>query len=146
MTAKPPWHPGQGFTLVETLVFIVIVGVAAVALFTSFKNVLPRSPTAAQLTQAAELAQERMELILGQRDAQGYNNAVDLDPCNRGAPSVCTATFGYTVASAGTGVAAASWVAWNGQPTSDYKLVTVTVSLSGTTLAKQSSVLSDYLP
>ena len=96
----------RGFTLVELLVFIVIVGFAAYALFRSFGSVLPRSPTAAQLTQAMQLAQERMELILGQRDSplagRGFNNTVDLDPCNVGAPTVCTNTLGYTVSSTGT--------------------------------------------
>jgi prepilin-type N-terminal cleavage/methylation domain-containing protein len=134
----------RGFTLVELLVFIVIFGLAAYALFRSFGSVLPRSPTAAQLTQAMQLAQERMELILGQRDVRSYNNLVDLDPCNVGAPTVCTTTFGYTVTSAGTAPGAP--VAWNGNPTANYKLVTVTVSLGGITLAKRSAVLSSYLP
>jgi len=134
----------RGFTLVELVVFIVILGLAGYALFRSFGNVLPRSPTAAQLTQAMQLAQERMELILGQRDVRGYNSLVDLDPCNVGAPSVCTSTFGYTVTSAGTAPGAP--VAWPPNPaTANYKLVTVTVALGGT-LATQSAVLSNYLP
>jgi type II secretory pathway pseudopilin PulG len=129
------------------LVFIVILGFAAYALFRSFGSVLPRSPTAAQLTQAMQLAQERMELIQGQRDSplagRGFNNTVDLDPCNVGAPTVCTTTFGYTVTSAGTAPGAP--VAWPPNPiTANYKLVTVTVSLGGITLAQQSAVLSNY--
>jgi type II secretory pathway pseudopilin PulG len=137
-------YPGRrGFTLVETLVFIVIMSFAAYALFRSFGSVLPRSPTAAQLTQATQLAQERMELIQGQRDVRGYNNLVDLDPCNVGAPSVCTTTFGYAVTSAGT--ASGAPVAWPANPaTASYKLVTVTVKLGGITLAQQSAVLSNY--
>jgi len=140
----------RGFSLVELLVFIVIFGFAAYALLRSFASVLPRSPTPAQLTQATLLAQERMELILGQRDVQGYGNTVDLDPCNVGAPTVCTATFGYTVASSGTAPAPAAAPAgptvWNANPTTDYKIVTVTVSLGGITLARRSAVLSNYLP
>jgi type II secretory pathway pseudopilin PulG len=133
---------------VETVVFIVIVSVAAYALFRSLSSLLPRSPSAAQLTQATQLAQERMELILGQRDVLGYNNSnntVDFDPCTRGGPaSVCASAF--TVSSAGTAAASGTWVAWNANPTSTYKLVTVTVSLGGVTLAKQNAVLSSYLP
>jgi len=144
----------RGFTLVELVVFIVILGLAAYALFRSFGSVLPRSPTAAQLTQAMQLAQERMELIQGQRDSplagRGFNNTVDLDPCNVGAPTVCTTTFGYTVTSAGTAPAPAAPPAgptiWNAQPIGNYKLVSVTVSLGGITLAQQSAVLSNYLP
>jgi len=130
--------------LVELLVFIVIFGIAAYALFRSFASVLPREPTAAQLTQAMQLAQERMELILGQRDVQGYNNAASLDPCPA-APVVCTNTSGFTVTSVGT--ASGVPVPWPTNPaTANYKLVTVTVSLGGTTLATQSAVLSSYLP
>src|SRR5712691_6102632 len=144
----------RGFTLVELVVFIVILGLAAYALFRSFGSVLPRSPTAAQLTQAMQLAQERMELIQGQRDSplagRGFNNTVDLDPCNVGAPTVCTTTFGYTVTSGGTAPAPAAPPAgptiWNAQPIGNYKLVSVTVSLGGITLAQQSAVLSNYLP
>jgi len=146
--AKDPPARSRGLTLIELVVFIVIVGVAAFALLGSFGAMLTRSPSAAQLTQAAQLAQERMELILGQRNSpaagRGYNNTVDLDPCNVGAPTVCTSTFGYTVSSAGTGTAPASWVQWNGNPTTSYKLVTVTVKLGGTTLATRSAVLSNY--
>ncbi len=148
MIAKDPPARSRGLTLIELVVFIVIVGVAAFALLGSFGAMLTRSPSAAQLTQAAQLAQERMELILGQRNSpaagRGYNNTVDLDPCNVGAPTVCTSTFGYTVSSAGTGTAPASWVQWNGNPTTSYKLVTVTVKLGGTTLATRSAVLSNY--
>ncbi len=148
MIAKNPPARSRGLTLIELVVFIVIVGIAAFALLGSFGALLPRSPTAAQLTQAMQLAQERMELILGQRNSplagRSYNNTVDLDPCNVGAPSVCTSTFGFTVTSAGTGTAPASWVQWNGNPTTNYKLVTVTVKLGGTTLATQSAVLSNY--
>jgi type II secretory pathway pseudopilin PulG len=145
-------YPGRrGFTLVETLVFIVIVSFAAYALFRSFGSLLPRSPSAAQLTQATQLAQERMELILGQRDVQTYNNGVDLDPCTRGAPaSVCANASGYVVASAGTAPSPTAPPAgptiWNGNPIANYKIVTVTVSLGGVTLAKQNAVLSSYLP
>jgi len=136
----------RGFTLVELVVFIVILGLAAYALFRSFGSVLPRSPTAAQLTQAMQLAQERMELILGQRDVRGYNNLVDLDPCNVGPSPICPpSTLGYTVAS--TGTAPGAPVAWPPNPaTANYKLVTVTVSLGGITLAQQSAVLTNYLP
>ena len=155
MIAKDPLARSRGLTLIELVVFIVIVGVAAFALLGSFRAMLARSPTAAQLTQAMQLAQERMELILGQRNSPfagvGYNNTVDLDPCNRvgpPVPAVCTSTFGYTVASAGTApsptVPPAGPTAWNGNPIANYKIVAVTVKLNGITLATQSAVLSNY--
>ena len=134
----------RGFTLVELIVFIVITGVAAVALFRMFQQTLPGTPTPAQLVQATQLAQERLELIVGQRDASGYGPA-ELDPCKVGSPTVCTSTFGYTVSSTGTTLG--SEVAWNGNPTTGigaFKLVSVTVKLGGTTLASTSAVLANY--
>jgi type II secretory pathway pseudopilin PulG len=140
----------SGFTLVEVVVFMVIVGVAAFALLRSFGSVLPRGFTAAQITQASQLAQERMELILGQRAAFGYaGNSTQLDPCkNVGPPAICTATFGYAVTSLGTGTALSvptdPPVAWNANPVANYKVVTVTVGLSGTQLAQETVVLANY--
>ncbi len=61
----------RAFTLVELIVFIVIMGIAAYALLSMFRQTLPRSPSPSQLTQAAHCAQERMELILGRRVALG---------------------------------------------------------------------------
>ena len=130
---------GRGFTLVEMIAFIVIVGIAAVALFRMFSQTLPRIPTPAQLAQAAQLAQERMELILGRRGVVSY--AALNDPCVGGTPpAICTTTFGYTVAVNGV----SSVVAWNGNPTADFKLVTVTVSLGGTQLAQSDAVVANY--
>ena len=136
----------RGFTLVELVVFIVIAGFAAYALFMSFGSLLPRSPTAAQLAQATQLAQERTELIAGQRLAWGYSgNGGELDPCNKGAPpppAICTTTFGYTVSS--TGTTSGSEVIWNGNSVLNFKLVTVTVKLGIVTLAVQDTVFANY--
>jgi hypothetical protein len=129
---------------------VVIVGVAAFALLRSFGSLLPRSPTAAQLTQASQIAQERIELILGQRDAFGYaGSGTELDPCKKaGPPGICTATFGYAVTSVGTGTAASvptdPPVQWNATVVANYKLVTVTVTLGGTQLAQENAVLANY--
>jgi len=129
----------RGFTLIEMVVFIVVVGVAAVALFRMFGQTMPRSPAPSQLTQATQLAQERMELILGRRGVVGYN-ALN-DPCVGGTPPViCTNSYGYTVTVAGI----SSVVAWNGNPTTDFKLITVTVTLSGLQLAQSDAVVANY--
>ncbi len=129
----------SGFTLVELVVFMVIVGVAAFALLRSFGSLLPRSPTAAQLTQASQIAQERIELILGRYVAAGFT-AVN-DPCVGGTPpAICPAPAGYTVTVGGIAAPAA----WNANPLTNYKLVTVTVTLGGTQLAQENAVLANY--
>ncbi len=131
----------RGFTLIELIVTLVIFSIAAYALLRMFADTLPRSPTPSQVTQAAQLAQERMELILGQRLVLGYN-AAELDPCKIGAPTICTNTLGFNVTSAGTTLG--SEVAWNGQLTTSFKLITVTVKLSGSTQAVGNAVLASY--
>jgi prepilin-type N-terminal cleavage/methylation domain-containing protein len=121
----------SGFTLVEVVVFMVIVGVAAFALLRSFGSVLPRGPTAAQLTQASQIAQERIELILGRYVAAGF--AAVNDPCVGGTPpGICTAPTGYVVTVGGV----TAPVVWNANP--------VTVTLSGTPLAQENAVLANY--
>jgi len=69
-----------------------------------------------------------MELILGQRDVQTYNNGVDLDPMHERGPRQHLRQRLH-VSSTGTAVAAGTWVA--GTPSDQYlQLVTVTVSLA----------------
>ena len=139
MTSLTAIRRRSGFTLIEVLVFMVIVGVAAFALLRSFGSVLPRGFTAAQITQASQLAQERMELIFGRYAAVGF--AAVNDPCVGGTPpAICTSPTGYVVTVGG--VAAA--VAWNANPLTDYKVVTVTVKLNGTQLAQEDAVLANY--
>ena len=58
-----------GFSLVEAIVFIVVAGVLGAALMVAFVAPLRTAPQADQLDRSAELAQQRMELILGQRRA-----------------------------------------------------------------------------
>jgi hypothetical protein len=121
--------------------FIVIMGIAAVALFRMFAQTLPRSPTPAQLVQATQLAQERMELILGRRGAPGVTYATLNDPCVGGTPpAICTTTFGYVVTVAGI----SSVVQWNATAVADFKLITVTVSLGGIQLAQSDAVVANY--
>ncbi len=148
MRGKSP--RSRGFTLIELIVTLLLVSVAAYALLKMFADTLPRSPTPSQVTQGAQLAQERMELILGQRVVSGYN-AAQLDPCKIGAPTICAGTLGslaFVVTSLGTGTAlsipADPPVAWNGNPVANFKLVTVTVKLSGATLAIENAVLASY--
>jgi len=137
MSARP-CAAARGFTLIEVVVFIVVVGVAAVALLQMFRQMLPRSPTPAQMAQASQLAQERLELIMGRRSVVGFAGLND--PCSGSPPPLCNTTYGYTVAV--TGVSAA--VAWNGNPTADFRLITVKVSLGTAQLAQSDAVWANY--
>lgn len=129
----------RGFSLIEVVVFVVVVSAAAVALMSALGRVVPRGVTAVQLTQASQLALERMELIVGQRAVLGYSSTA-LDPC----PSAlipCTQLAGFTVAVAGVNPV----VGWSGLNTNSFRQITVTVSnQAGAALASEVSVLANY--
>lgn len=121
---------GDGFSLIEVIVFIVILGVLAAGLVVAFSSPLRNSPEAGRLDLAAELAQQRMELILAQRRAAGF--AAFADPCP--GPAICTPPTGYTVTS--------SIIAGYGGDPSNYKVVTV--SVSGTSAITVTALVANY--
>ena len=136
-----------GVTLVELVAFLVVISIGAVALLGSYRNILPRAPTPAQITQAALLAQERMELIAGNRGVLGSSISAAfattaLDPCPS-ANAFCPLSspgFGMQVLGGGT-----TAVAWLANPTTTHRQVTVTVSsASGTQLAQLITVFTNY--
>ena len=55
----------RGFTLIELIIFIVITGILATGLAAVFSTTMRGAAAPGQLTQATQIAQERMELILG---------------------------------------------------------------------------------
>ena len=81
----------RGVTLVELIAFIVIMAISVIALLSMYRAVLPHGATPGEITLATQLAQERMELLLGQRNAHGYSTAALTDPCAGGTPpAICT--------------------------------------------------------
>ncbi|OGT96774.1 MAG: hypothetical protein A2298_04505 [Gammaproteobacteria bacterium RIFOXYB2_FULL_38_6] len=122
----------SGFTLIEVIIFVVVLGVVATGLLMSFGASLEASPEIQKNSIAVELAEQRMDLILGQR--HGYGFASTADPCTA-APSLpaCQVPAGYTVSSS---------IANNWDGDTDYKVVTVTVSGSGT--AQVQSLVANY--
>jgi len=130
VTAARPRFRMAGFSLVEAIVFIVVLAVLLASLAVTFNSSLRLSPPAGQIDVAAELAQQRMELILAQHRAAGY--AAMADPCP--GPAVCTPPAGYTVTSS----MAAGFA---GDP-SNYKIVTVDVTGTGT--ARVTALVANY--
>lgn len=130
-----------GVTLVELIAFLVVVSIGAVALLGAYRNILPRAPTPAQITQASLLAQERMALILGERAAKGYAS-LNLDPCASSVLAFCTSFpngFG-----APTVVGANALVPWQGNPTTSYRQITVTATGPGGISLSYVAVLANY--
>ena len=120
----------SGFSLIEVIVFIVVLGVLAAGLAVAFSTPLRNSPEAGRLDLAAELAQQRMELILAQRRVAGF--AAFADPCP--GPAICTPPSGYTVSS--------SIVAGYGADATNYKIVTV--SVTGTAAITATALVANY--
>jgi type II secretory pathway pseudopilin PulG len=108
-----------GFSLIEVIVFIVVLGVLLAGLIVSLASPLRNSPEAGRLDLAAELAQQRMELILAQRRAAGF--AAFTDPCSPGpGPAICTPPAGYTITS--------SIASGFGADPTNYKVISVAIT------------------
>jgi prepilin-type N-terminal cleavage/methylation domain-containing protein len=117
----------RGFTLTELIVVIVVTGFAGTALLQLFSLTRAGAPTPAQITLADQLAQERMELILGTRHTLGYASIVD--PCVSGTPTPCSNVSGYTVTSDGVPTRTNPILSWSvDTDTNHFRRVTVTVT------------------
>jgi Tfp pilus assembly protein FimT len=78
----------QGFSLIEMVIFIVVMGIIGSSGFLIYSQVLVHAGRPAQLLIASQRAQARLELILGQRRMLGYSSFAD--PCNSGSTNpVC---------------------------------------------------------
>ena len=129
----------SGFALIEIIIFIVVSSVLVVGLFAAFANNLRNTPQAGQIDRAADIAQQRMELILAQRRVVGFAPFVppapSPDPCVPGpGPAACTPPAGFNVSS--------SIVAgWNGDLTN---YAVVTVSVTGQFSATATALVANY--
>lgn len=121
------------FSLLEMIIFIVVLGVLMASIVAAMSSSLRNSPQAGGLDTAAELAQQRMELILGQRRAVGFAGFVD--PCNPGpGPAICTPPAGYAVAS--------TIILGFGADLTNYKVVSVNVT--GTAAITATALVANY--
>jgi hypothetical protein len=97
--------------------FIIIIGFVAVSMVQAFSGTMRGSHYGKQLTQGAQVAQQRLEVILGRRKTLGYTGftVANYDPCppvgawagqlcQSGSYTVTTAaSFAANVCGAGTG-------------------------------------------
>jgi type II secretory pathway pseudopilin PulG len=142
----------RGVTLIELVAFIVIIGVVVAGLATGMSTTLKGSGTPKQMTQAFQLAQERMELIRARKDFVGFAcfTGTRYDPCQAAAVAgscaafavsthpACNSTLGYIVTPAldETGACLGGNV--------NYKCITVTVNGSSGTLATLNAAVANY--
>lgn len=149
----------RGVTLVELIAFIIIVGLLVSGVIGGFSTTMRGSGVPRQVTQALQLAQERMELIRARKDFVGFAcftndvNGPRYDPCGTAAAAgscpatiasthpACSAatTFGYTAIPAldETGACMGGDV--------NYKCITVTVNdAGGARLSQLQAAVANY--
>ena len=118
----------RGYSLIELVIVVVVIGMLGVGLMTAFSGALLGATQPERISRAVLLAQERMELIMGQRDVLGFAafDAATFDPCAATPPSASPACTGVP---SGYTVTAGLVPNWNGD--TGYKVITVTVSGAG---------------
>jgi len=119
----------SGFTLIELIVFIIIIGVIATGLFLAFNVSLEKQPDMQATEIANHLARQRMDIILGQRSMLGFSSYAD--PCP--GPAICNSVPGYAVSSSIQNN-------WGGNTA--YNIISVTVS--GKANANLQTVVANY--
>jgi prepilin-type N-terminal cleavage/methylation domain-containing protein len=108
----------RGFTLVEIIIFIVIIGIITSALASAFQVTLGNQSSVSYQNKAVEISQQRMDIIMENKVSNGFSSFSD--PCTGGSPpAVCSTDNNYTVASAIT-------TGFNGD--NNLKVITITVS------------------
>lgn len=132
----------RGFSLIEMVVFIVIISIAAKTLLISFASSLPRAMTPQQVAIATHLAQERLELIMQQKAVKGYSNMVD--PCVTSVLTACTAVTGYTVSVSGVPVAVACPVAIDNNTVTCRSINLNVTGPNGTQLISLTTLVTNY--
>jgi hypothetical protein len=143
-----------GVTLIELIVFIVVISVSVSGIMLALSAAQGGATiTPAQLTRATQMAQERMDLIIGHKQNLSFACFGDTtepryDPCQAaGAAGACPAQFasalGGCAAVPGYPVMPALAGDWGGD--TDYRVVTVRVTgPDGGQLAEISALVASY--
>lgn len=87
----------DGFTLIEVVVFILIVGIAMSGFVTVYSHVLSKQRDPSRFLKASQLASARMEIIIQQSVVSGFASLTD--PCTDPTPpDACTDLTAYATA------------------------------------------------
>lgn len=136
---KPVSQRMTGLSFIELILFIMIIGLLAAGLLAGFNRALTGTATLSPLNQAHRLAEERMELILPQRQQLGFAGftTATFDPCTSAPASTQAAC---TTWPAGFNVSASLQNNWLGD--SGYQVVTVNVT--GPATSQLQALVGDY--
>jgi type II secretory pathway pseudopilin PulG len=125
-----------GVTLVELIVFIVVVALLATGLIAVFTSSMKATPPAGDVSQALQLAQERMELILAYKKSKGF--AAVIDPCTLASPPMqCTSPAGFGVTTPATIINN-----WNGS--NEFKEIRVDVAGPQSLTIRLTAIVASY--
>lgn len=117
----------HGLSLIEIVIFIVILGITLVSTLKMFKSVLIYNSRPGDLLMASQLADARMNLIILERRRPTSLDSM-FDPCSSGTLAVCTSLASFAT-SKGFTVTSSIPAAVNG-------VRTATVTVSGKADAK----------
>ena len=135
-----------GFTLIETVITLVVLSIAAVGVLSVFTVGMRGSASPVLIDQAVQLAQEKMDTISGDRSGLGFSHIV---PGNYGAENPITGFAGFSRSVSMYCVTAADLTANAGAPgaggcTSGYTHVAVTVANTAIGSVSFETVVTNY--
>jgi prepilin-type N-terminal cleavage/methylation domain-containing protein len=123
----------QGYSLIELLIFIVVIGIIATSIIFPLYTVIQGTPSLQRQNIANAAATKCAEYFLGERYLHGFHST-SLNCPNTTTPSYCTVPNGYIVK------VNLRCTTINGDP--DYK--TVDINVEGKGNAHISLLLADY--
>lgn len=119
----------MGYTLIEVVIFLVIMGIAMAGIMLSFQTALSTTPENSRATMALNLTQGRLDIIIGQYYQRGFASFTD----------ICSSSPGLALCSLPSNYSISSNITNNGST----KTIEVTTSYSGTIEAKLSTIVAN---
>ena len=95
MSYQSPPCCQSGYTLIELVVFMVVVAIAAAGILLGFNTALTTYPEEVKMRRAMEIATTRLEYVAGQAKIVGFNSFAD--NCSGSSPDICDTPSGYSV-------------------------------------------------
>lgn len=146
MTPRQPPARARGTTLIEVVAFIVILALVVTGLVSAFTGALRTTGMPREINQGLQLAQSRMELILGRRERLGFTGFLaSYDPCSD-QPTCATATRQACACPTGYTVTVSPLAQTYSSGDANYRTVTVTVTggIEGGQLAQLVALVASY--
>ncbi|HTG02009.1 MAG TPA: type II secretion system protein [Nitrospirota bacterium] len=128
-----------GFSLIETIITLVVISIAAVGVMSVFSVGMGGSSSPLLLSQATQLAQGEMDQVLGEKAASGFASIAT----GTGLPCVSNMLAGFTCSRSAYYVNAGALNTPAGVAT-DYLHVTVTITQPTVNSVSLDTVIAKY--